>query len=465
MSWRSPMVTVVGLVLCGCPRKVPDHLRIDPPSPETDPAAELTDLPSALAWMLGSDPLARSPQLADSALLRDIEGGSALAAYVDAVQSLERGEGQVERSLQQLEDQWQNTPAVAMARGYRLRIAENHLANSLGSAEAAEATLMILLTPMSQGPNDDTLPRTPFEWLSPGGAPIAGSGGMSAPTATGVRDYADRWVLESWLVHPTVPLQVLAPLLDAPQYDGLRQTPMGQLVHRRALGQTGPTDDGLADLTRATRLALQQAAADRDSEQAAWAEVRRTEAEALGVAEPIGFLLERARARLTEVAGDDRAAGGALLALTAHRWVGDCASTPCLGVDRVETITSAGRWHPDLAPLSAAWRVIALKESLDTLEVGHDTVMFPAAVVDLVDALLGTGGGPLDGRILQKRRPDAGVWLALSRAVGTEGVVDWEGARAAIGAHLLAETDEALALVADPQMTEDLTRIRKRAIP
>ena len=444
-------------VLClGCPPKVPDHLRLDPPDPGVDPATAATDVPSALGAMLGSDPLARSPQLRSPASLRALEGGAPLAAYVEAVQGLERGEGQVQRSLQQLEEQWRGTAAVALARGYRLRIAENLLANSLSSQQATEARLIELLTPLSLGRPDDTLPRTPLSWLTEP---------RSDPDA--IRDYADRWVLQAWLVHPDLPAQILAPLLEAPQYDGLLQSPMGQLVWHRASAATAPEGiaPGMADLTRATGLALQRAAADRDREQAAWAEVLAAEAEATGDPDPIGFLLERSRITLTEAAGDPRAAGGALLALTAHRWTGGCASTPCAGLDRVETMSSAGAWHAELAPLARLWRVIALKEALDTLEVGHDTAMFPAAAVSLVDALLGTGAGPLDGAVLRKRRPDPAVWLAVSRSVGTEGVIDWEGAREAIGRHLLAEVEATSALISDEEIGLYLQRIGKRAIP
>ncbi|HHO52342.1 MAG TPA: hypothetical protein ENK18_16090 [Deltaproteobacteria bacterium] len=222
---------------------------------------------------------------------------------------------------------------------------------------------------------------------------------------------------------------------------------------------------GYAALLRATQLALHRAAADRDREQAAWAELLTAESEALGGTDPISILLERARSQLTPAATDDRAAGAALLALSAQRWIEQCPSEPCAGIDRVETMAAAGRWHSSIAPLAATWQVVALKEALDTLEVGHDTALFPTAIVDLVDALLGTGGGPLDARILRKQRPDPGVWLSIARAVGTEGVVDWEGAREALGQHLLAETQRAEELVSDPELRLHLERIHRRAIP
>lgn len=451
---RAALLCSLGLAL-GCPRPVPDHLRIERDDPVQAPAAEVTDLPSALAAMLGSDPLARAPKLLEPALLSRIQGTEALSAYVEVVRALERGEGQTQRSLQQLEDEWRATAAVALARGYRLRIAENQLANTFAEPEATQAALIELLTPLTPGPPDDTLPRTPMAWLS---GPQGGD--------TEIRAYADRWVLQGWLTDPHIPLEVLQPLLSAPQYDGLSKTPTGALVLARARASDAPVPEaGHADLLRATQLALHRAAADRDREQAAWAALLASESEALGSDDPIGTLLERASTQLTQAAADDRAAGAALLALSAHRWAGDCPSQPCTGLDRVETMAAAGRWHPSVAPLAATWQVIALKEALDTLEVGHDTALFPGAIVDLVDALLGTGGGPMDARVLRKQRPDPSVWLSVSRAVGTEGVVDWEGAREALGQHLLSETQRAGELIEDPELKLHLERIQRRAIP
>ncbi len=442
------------VLAAGCPRKIPDHLRLDPPEDQAATSPEIEDVRSALAAMLGRDPLARSPELPSVEVLARIEGGDALLAYAESVRALERGEGQVERALQQLEDEWRSSSAVALARGYRLRIAENQLAQAGGVSQEQEALIVTLVTPLSGGASDETLPRTALAWLVDG-----------QRLESTVRSYADRWVLQGWMAHPSIPVDVLAPLLSAPQYDDLRETSMGRLVLARAGGATADIEPGFADLEHATRLALQQAAADRDKEQAAWAEVRRAEIEALSSEDPIGTLLKRAAATLTAGAGDDRAAGAALLALAADRWHGDCPQAPCKGVDRLETIHLASAWHPDLVWVASVWRVIALKEVLDSLEVGRETAMFPGVMVDLVDALLGTGGGPLDAQLLRQRRPDASLWLAVARAVGTEGVVDWEGTREALGQHLAAEAGRAIEVAPDQDVAAMLERIRSRAIP
>jgi hypothetical protein len=285
-------------------------------------------------------------------------------------------------------------------------------------------------------------------------------------SAAEVRDYADRWVLAGWLSAPAVDLEVVGSPMSAPMYDGLRETPMGKLVLARATGADVDTTAAWADLERATHLALSRVAADRDKEQAAFAALKKEVADDLGIeGDPEPLLLRRAAAGLTAGAVDDRAAGGALLALTALRWLDACEVEPCTGVDRVEVMHAAERYHPDVAALASQWQVIALKDALDTMDVAHDTVLFTEAMVDLVDALSGTGGGPLEARLLRNRRPDAQTWLILARAVGTEGVTEWEGARAAVGAHLENEVQRTTKQNSDAEVLALLERISRRALP
>ena len=123
------------------------------------------------------------------------------------------------------------------------------------------------------------------------------------------------------------------------------------------------------------------------------------------------------------------------------------------------------RWDPEVERLAALWQVIALKEAVDSMDVGHDTVIFPRAVLDLTDALLGTGAGPLDLSLLRKQSPDAQAWLEISRAVGTEGVTDWSETRAALGQHLRDQAQRASTLVDDPALADLLGRISSRAVP
>lgn len=448
----------LALLLLGttaCVSKIPDHLRVEASADQQlAELAPVEDLPAALFAMLRKDPLARSPLLLDPASVDALDGGPPIGAWIRGVRALEKGDGQVERSLQQLEDEHPGTPVVALARGYRLRVVENRLAGGEALDAAAQQDIVTLLTPLKGSPNDEALPRPPLEWLAP-----------KARLADAARTYGDRWVLTGWLQAPGIPLDAAAESLSAPMYDGLAKTPTGALLQARARGADAPIEGHLEDLTRATRLALHHAAADRDKEQAAWAAMKAAAAEELEVDDPVGVLLARSRDGLTAGAGADAATGGALLAIASMRWKDVCGTPPCVGLDRVETMRFAGRWSDEIAPLAAVWQVIALKEALDTMEVGHETVLYPKAIVSLVDALIGTGAGPLDVHLLRRSTPDASVWLALGRSVGTEAVTQWSEARVALGAHLEAKVQEALEVVEDPELRPLLERIGARAIP
>jgi hypothetical protein len=441
--------------LAGCSRKVPPHLQLDPKPDASLAAVEIVDIESAVKAIIGRDPLARSPSLVDPKKLEAIPGGAPLVAFVRGIRSLEQGVGPDERVLQQLEDEWRATAVVPLTRGYRLRIAENQLANTLISPEERHRQVAALLTPLNGGgPEDPTLPRGPLDWLLDQGGDAA------------VRAYGDRWVVYGWLSDPAIPAGAVRDALAAPPYDGLRESEAGRLLFARATGQkeVDPAS-GLDDLRWATGLALQRAAADRDSEQTAWAKTKEEAAAQVGAAEPVEALLKRSFDHLVQGAGDDAAAGGALLASAALRWTDQCRSGPCTGLDRVETMQFASRWGDEVATLSAVWQVVALKESIDTLEVGRDTAMFSEALLDLSDALLGTGGGPLEMEMLRRRRPDPHVWLTVARAVGDEGITDWDGVRVALGHHLAAEARRAASLVEDAEWKGMLERIDKRAVP
>jgi len=452
MSWLAL------LSLLACTPKVPTHLAIEPPDQaEIARQAEIQDLRSAVASLVAKDPLARAPRLPEPQVFESFEQGEALAAYVREVLALERGDGQVERALQQLEDQFPGTPVVALSRGYRLRIIENLLATTPVPDEDTERRIALLITPLHHATVDDTLPRSPMAWLD-------GEGSLAAR----VRRVGDRWVLAGWLSDPEIPLAPVGESLDSPIYDGLVQTPLGRLVQARAHGDPGTPEaieTGMAALELATRLALERAAADRDGEQGAWSDRKALEAERLGVEDPIRHLLEQAVEQLTPAAGDPTATGGALLALAALRWRNACAAPPCIGLDRVAWMHTASQWSPEVAPLAETWKAIALKEALDTMDVGHETVLFPRAAVTLADALVGTQSGPLDLSLLRRTRPAPQAWLEVSRAVGVEGATDWSEARVAIGHHLEAQTQSAIEVWSDDSVGSLLERIGARAVP
>jgi hypothetical protein len=446
-------VLLVCVAVLGCSKNVPAHLRLDT-TPSESSTQQIVDAESAVHAIIGRDPLARNPTLVDPNVLDEIDGGAPLAAFVRGVKSLEQGEGPVERVLQQLEDEWRATAVVPLARGYRLRIAENQLANTLIPPEERQRQVAVLLTPLNGNVGDPTLPLDPLDWMTAAGGDEL------------VRAYGDRWVTAGWLSDPKIPTQAARDALGTEPYDGLRATESGRLLWARAQRlSSGGADAGVADLTLATGLALERAGADRDSEQTAWDAKQTKFAEELGTPDPVGGLLRRSFDRLAEDAGDDEACGGALLASAALRWLRQCDTRPCGGLDRVETMQFASRFDPSIAPLSAVWQVVALKEAIDTLEVGRSTALFPAALLDLSDALLGTGGGPLEVEILRRRSPDAQVWLIVARAVGDEGITDWEGVRVVLGEHLAGEARRAAALVQDPEWKALLERIGARSVP
>ncbi len=441
------------LAMVGCAPKVPPHLQLDPPDAAKAPST-VVDLESAVAAMVAKDPLARAPHLPPAEALDADDGREAIAAYAKTVKQLERGDGQVERALQQLEDQWPNTVVVPLARGYRLRIVENLLAQSTTTDEPTEARIAVLLTSLQDASGNETLPARPLAWL-----------GNEGVMADRLRLVGDRWVLASWLYSPDLPLSAVGTSLDAPMYDGLIRTPVGALVSARAKGLSAPHDQAWSDLEEATRLALTRAAADRDGEQAKWSDTKKAAATELNTDAPIAFLLQRAATGLTQSAGDSRAAGGALLALAALRWEDACTDKPCRGLDRVEWMEAAGKWGTDVEALASVWRVVALKESTDSMDVGHNTVLFPTAIVDLVDALIGTSSGNLDLQLVRRTAPDAAVWLELARATGAEGATNWADAQSAIGSHLETQTQHALDLATDSEIQALLDRISSRAVP
>jgi hypothetical protein len=121
----------------------------------------------------------------------------------------------------------------------------------------------------------------------------------------------------------------------------------------------------------------------------------------------------------------------------------------------------AGSWHPDIDPLADIWRAAALKSAVDSMDVGHDTVAFPFALVDLTDALMGTGASPLTMDLTRRRYAEPKVWGWLTASLGSDEATTWEDARRAIGTHLQRVAQEAAAGAADDAW---LQRVAKRAV-
>lgn len=434
------------VLLLGCTRKIPDHLQVVPPTEATRPTS-FADSAALVAFLVGGDPLVRAPVLPADEVLEAVD--PAIADWATEVRQLERGEGSPAQLLQQLEERFPGTVIVPLARGYRLRMAENQLGNLQSQVEDPQNAVALLLSPLQSTPASLALTKDPLHFLRDG------------DDASGIRAYGDRWVLGAWLHAPGIPTDAVASALEQPQWDRLAELPEGMLLRSRH--RQGDPNPGFALLERATLLSLLRTAADRDTEQAAWADTKLAARTELGVDDPVRELLQQAHAALLTAAGDDDAAGGALIASTALRWLEVCEPGPCSGFDRTELFGAAAAWGPRSAQLARTWKVIALKDAIDTMEVGHDTVLFPKAAVALVDALVGTGAGPLDTGLLRRSRGDETTWLTLTRAVGSDPAVDWTSARHALGLHLERTAETAIVDQPAGEVRDLLSRISKRA--
>jgi len=435
-------------LLTGCPRPVPDHLRVQTQNDMRAAELNFDSREDLLEALVGIDPLVRAPSLPSPDRAREHDAD--IAAWIEEVKRLEAGDGNAGLLMDQIEERYPKHEVVALARGYRLRRAENRTGNLTGSESGELGTdLAQLLTPLRSTEATEGLTRSPMIFLGD-------------DVSQGMRVYAERWVLAGWMVAPGLHTAPVTRALGSPQYDGLSESPLGRLLRNRETEAS--TEEGLALLTRATLLSLTRSAADRDTEQAAWAELKFDAREELHADEPEAALLQAAYDALAVGTRSDTNFVGGWVAATGLRWLDACADSPCGGLDRTEAFTHAARWGGPTRGLADVWRVIALKDAIDTMDAGHDTILFPTAIVQLADALLGTDAGPLHLSDLQKSRPDSGVWLDLSRAVGADGSTDWGETRSALGRHLEVVTDTALASNPDNDFTPLLQRIRKRAV-
>jgi hypothetical protein len=420
------------LLLAACARPLPAALAIESATDVAE-VPEPTDPAARLAWMVGSDPLARRPRLpagevdAPLAAWRTLAQATTATAYDwGAVENAHRG-----------------TVAVPLARGARLAALET----SLGEPAVAMSWLLALPNPPATA--DQT--RLPLDWLG-GGPPEA------------LLSIAERDVLLGWLDGPAVPVDAVARALAAPDYDRVATTPAGKLLLTRAAAPVDPTagSAGAAALEEATWLAAMGAAADHDAEQAAFRTLRTEAATRAGVTgDPTRALLGRAADLLLADAGTDASVGRALLAQAALRWEGGCPDTPCGGYDRVAAMGAAGRWDPTLEPLTATWSAIAAKDALDHLDAAYDEPSFPGALDNIAEVLLGTGG-TLDQGVLRYARPGPPVQLALSRAAGGGDLTSRDDLFRTLK-NRVAALARAAAASAPARIREPLERIAKRA--
>lgn len=446
------------LLLSGCAFKtIPAHLQVQSSSSGEQVASpelpELETVDDVIRYALRGDPLARSarfPPVEDFATVPNTE---ALQEWVESLYTLAQSSREGVRMLQQLAASRPGTPLEALRRGNQLRLADQRLSASQSAPTSpALAPLPELLLHVEPAKRPEELGTNPISFLE-------GPRGF----IEAVRTYGDRWVLESWLQGPDIPLAAVSEALDQANFDKLSSHGVGLLIQSRAAGAEAPTDEAQAALVQATLLALEQVAADTNREQKAF----RAKEEALvesGLTNPIVDLLQTASAGFIANASDDYSAGAALLSINALRLLGECEDAPCNGLDRTETLGWARSWHPALARWVDLWQVIALKRGMDSFEVGQSTVLYRESMVDLSDAILGTGGLAVPSDFLSMNTADPVVYNQMGIMLGGDPASDWDSLKLLLNAHLTKVTQKALKS-APSEATPTLNRLKMRLSP
>lgn len=446
-------MTLLLLAAIGCaPRAIPPHLQMEPPPAERAPTAAPTTLEAAADQLVQTDPLLRRARPETPEHWAAVPQAGPLVAWA----ALAAGTTPPPKEWDRVEANFPGTLAVPLVRGAALAVLEAATAGGTLGPDAGVEVLPWLGPVVVDGAALPAAARGPLEWL--GGAPEEARGR--------ILHIAERRTLLGWLDGPDLPTAAAAAALRPGVYDRLRDSPTGALLLAHDAPRNDPAqgEAGRASLTRATTLALQAVAADRDIDQVRWRETRERLRDTLGD-DPIASSLADARVQLTADAGRPASAGLALVALTAERIHGTCPDRPCRGLDRVATLDAPARWSAEAEAPAAVWRVIAVKAALDSLEVTRDRVGVPSAWLALADALAGSTGGSVRHALLRTRAPDAATWLELSRLAGGVDATTWDQAQAALNAHLLRLVEAALAYELPPAQRDVLTRIRRRLLP
>ena len=401
--------------------------------------------------LVGSDPLVRrvSPWPEGIAPFPEAEGS--LEAWAEVARLPKPSP----RDWQSLETQWTGSPAIPFSRGSRLGMMEVILADLNNPIQLDEA--LRWLVPVTLPEELSSEPSAAHYWTV-----------LLPPTEprSALLRVAERHVLLGWLDGPDIPLAPAAQAMQPGVYDRLLDSPTGALLSARASGlqDAGLGQQGQAALLEATTLALQEVSADRDGEQEAWRKAHNEAAARLGdTPQPINTLLRQAYTALAANAADTDSTGQALVAITAERLRNACPDTPCGGLDRTSSLTSAARWSPTSEALAAAWRVVAFKKLVDTVEVTHGRPNFSAHILDMMDTLVGTTSGSLDASLLTRRRLDETSILSISRMLPGSDTTDIAGLLKGLNQHLSGLCDTALSTQLAPDQRPLVERIKRRA--
>jgi len=436
------------LALLGCGQEIPPHLQVERPIPVSIPRT----LPAGLRDLVRTDPLVRRPDprsAGDWMALQDGVAIEAWAAVARSTRSTPADWTQVERSRP-------GTAAVALARGARLAALEVLLAGELEIPAQQQVAAWLGATRVEVHPTTNNS-RGPLDWLR---------GATPEEKREAALTMSERAVLLGWLDGPGIDVVPTAEALTAPAHTRLADSPAGALIRSRAARDRAPSaaENGRAALIEATVLALATVAADRDVEQEALrVRVARAAEKLGGKKDPLATLLHRARISLTADAGSDASAGLALVALTAQQLFGHCPEGHCASLSRTQALETATRWGPSVTPLARAWQVVALKQATDTLSASYKKPSFGHTLIDVVDPLSGTGGGPVELSLLRYRTAEPTALVQISRlASGPPTTVPAE-VIAVLRAHLVSACDAALSTRLPREVASEIRRIRDRA--
>ncbi len=406
-----------------------------PPTAVAD-SPEPSDAGARLAWILRGDPLARRPRLPSEA---GAASDPALAAWRRAASS----SGPVDSATWwELEREHAGTVAVPLARGARLAEAETHLPEPLVLLAA-----LAPLVPATTVPPPDA--RRPLDWLGADGE--------------GVLPVLERAVLNGWLDGPG--LAAGAATLDDPLFARLADTPTAVLLraHRAGAASEGARAEALAALDAAMLFALDEAAADADTEQTAM-RARRAEVLAAhpGARDAVVALLDDAERSALLDAGHPQSVAVALATMSVRRWRDACPDRPCGGFDRLGLLDAARRFEPSLGGRLATWRVVLWKDAVDALEASWNHSSVTPALDRLTELAVATDTRVLDQGLVLHRAPAPPVALAWCRALGLNDATSREGVLLELSRHL-GRLAAAAVPVAPPAAQPTLVRVARRA--
>ena len=448
------LIALIGITGAGCARQIPAHLLT--PELSQEGSSSLQDEPHALDTLLRTDPWSRYLSAEERDLIWAQTPEPARQELRLTLREIEQDLTDPAVALWRLERSWTGTPIVPLTRAYRVRWADARWSMRKEGPDSSLDPNVALLTNLTPGRPLPPDAAPPWAWLGP-----------PAPTQAVMQHYADLWALRGWLHHPSLYVKHVARGLTDHARQPLVNSDEGQWILARASEEDSCHDShdvGWDLLIEATSLALQRAAADRDHEQAAWSDRRAALQQRLNVTgEPVDVLLDQAWREFLSCAQSDKAAGAALVVLEARRWNRGCTEG-CAGLDRMFGLQAAGTWHSEVAPLAHSWRVVALKEALDTMDVGHDTVLFPVALFDLVDVVTGLRGDPVGSSVLQLRHPTPALWNQLGARVNNTVATDWRTLKGMLDRELHQETTLALQ-EAPPALQIPLNQILARTAP